>query len=431
MKKILLPLFAAVALCQSASAEYTMYLYDRDLGNFNRVSENGKYAVGCDQYDYTGSFIVDILNPAEMIEIEGGELYDITNDGMAVGAEYEVVSGSYYSRAAIYVNDEWVRLPESPDCVGQSLARAVSPDGKRIGGMMFCTAEDSEIGKKYYPCVWTLNESSNKYELTTYNTIELPDNMGFYTYDMSDDGTIITGLVNTYAGSQVPAIVKNGELKLWNKLEVKLWPFEYKDKTYYYDTGFVDDIEEGAQASYWFSGCLNSIKGRYAFGHRSVATNVDVETGTGTVTHYRSIYDTETDTFTDVKTGEFFSCGYDNTKAFYTKNNTAYIMNGDENVAVNEYYEVGDEETIAAVYDFDSEASVLACSYLWLNMSISSYCEAPALIVADKGPSAVNVVRVEKQGDNTIHDLQGRRIANDKALAPGIYIKNGEKFIVR
>jgi len=42
----------------------------------------------------------------------------------------------------------------------------------------------------------------------------------------------------------------------------------------------------------------------------------------------------------------------------------------------------------------------------------------------------LNVTEAQQQGDGYTYDLMGRRVNPDN-LTPGIYIKNGQKFMVK
>lgn len=420
----------------TVQADNRIYVYgsagDYYIGMLNRVSDNGKWVVGTDDIYRSCSYMLDVAKPEELVVVKGGELYDITDAGVAVGAYYENLGSEAepvnYCHASLYKDGQWVRLPEPVNLAGQSYARSVSPDGKKIGGMAFCDANDTELGAKYFPCVWTLDEETGDYDIECYK-MEMPSNMGFYTNDMTDDGTTLVGTLCANAGSTVPAVVKDGELLCWNKMEMKTWPFQYNGETHYYETAFIDGVQEGAQESYWFSGSFYYVNGDYAFGHRSIASDVDAEKGTGTVTHNRTIYNLKTGEFMDEPSATFFSCGIDSEHAFMTSGNTSYYVNeGSMRKLAKQFSLTGDME-VGAVYGIDSECRVLAGSTIWFNDAIGEYCECPALVVLDE--SAVDGVQVVRSdvSPTVVYDLSGRRV--DNASRPGIYVVGGNKVAVK
>ncbi len=390
----------AMLMPQALEAQSKVYFYkDSDdnylSGTLCRVSPDGRWAVGFDGAYETGSFIIDTEHPTEWTLVEGGELYDVTNDGVCVGARYTVLYSDgtpvNYAHAGIYHDGEWTMLKEPEECAGRSWAVAITRDGKRIGGHAFCSSA-GDAGSQYFPIVWDLDEATGEYLPTLFNEIDVPDNVGFYVRDMSDDGSVIVGEVYAYAGSAVPAMLRDGQLTLWNEMEWKEWPFEYGGNTYYFDCAFIDGIQEGAEESYWFRGSLAYIHGNYAFGHRSVATDVDRETATGTVTHYASVYNLSTGQWLDSQTDGLFTCGSDLEHIFFTTGaRCGYICEGDE-WWIEDYFDLYPELTPAAVYGFDDAGRVLVGSALNYNEVTGEYEESPALYILSEEivPSTVS-----------------------------------------
>ena len=436
MRRTLFVLAMALA-CVGLTAQNRVVVYEDGegyaFGLFNRVSDNGKWAVGCDDYFQTGSYIVDVERPETLNVISGGVLYDVSDDGMAVGAWYEnmgtPLEPAYACRAAYYKDGGWVRLTLPLETSGQSYARCVSADGKYIGGMIFCTAKDSEIGGKHYPCIWTYNDATEEYDLTCFNRMQLPGNMGFTVNDMSNDGSLIVGAIFTDAGGMVPAMVRDGKPVFWNKMEWKDWPYEIGGETMYLPTGFVDGIAEGTTAENWFDGAFYYINGDCVFGHRSVASNVDVEKATGDVTHNRCIYNVRTDQFTDEPSATAFSAGFDERHAFLVSGTTGYYLNDGAMRKINKSFDITSPVDVAAVYGFDCTYRVFACSIIWESELLGGLVESPALMLLEK-PGYDGIDNILSQPFTVeSYNLRGERVSGHNVK--GIRIVGGRKIVGR
>ena len=219
------------------------------FGYFNKVSANGKYAVGYDDMMGTGlayKWCADAPEELSFVSTDYNKitiLYDVTNDGVCVGgfttADYENVYPGYVS-----ADGEWTALPVPDDysttaamSQGLSSANAVTPDGSCIAGQYYVVVGESESPfggtieeRMLIPVLWVKN--GDAYELTEYRELgKAGNNMlynvetgqfedtgsdvnfnTFFVYDISNDGKTIVGVNTAETGGQNPAIIRDGKL---------------------------------------------------------------------------------------------------------------------------------------------------------------------------------------------------------------------------
>ncbi len=206
-------------------SEYvTLDGYDSSVYGSFRVSNNGKYAVACDESgdSYAGilwqreSNSITFVNDYTGEKADGVLLYDVADDGMMVGAYPTTVDGSFcWLPGYKYLGKEWVNLP-LPDNANMthaydmdycSYAVCVSSDSRVILGEVDLYREDST--SRWEPMLWFLDENGN---VTGTQTFEDQDygNQGFMGYDMTDDGSVIVGNVSSARGDYLPVIIRNG-----------------------------------------------------------------------------------------------------------------------------------------------------------------------------------------------------------------------------
>lgn len=245
--------------------------YSNTFGYFNKVSANGKYAVGYD--DMMGSnlaFMWKADSPEEMEIINNDYnkkiiLRDVTNDGLSVGGfntpENKTVYPGYRTPEG-----EWVALPVSEDysttgaSEGFSHANAVTPDGKYITGQYYIVMGEKEsplggmVELRYLlPVIW--EKDGDSYKLTEYRDLgEAGKNMlydaekgqfvdtekevsfqTFYVYDISNDGKTIVGMNTAETGGQNPAFIRDGKL-------MQLYDCN-NDATYTFNGGICNSID--------------------------------------------------------------------------------------------------------------------------------------------------------------------------------------------
>ena len=221
-------------------------------GVFNHVSSNGKYAVGCDDQGMTSEYGCAFLwrkdAPDQLESLSTKTLrvsaLDVSNDGIVVGS-YEVeAEGACYPAWRRVDNDEWFYLPvpenyseyQAKEGYFADEARAITPDGKYIGGNIQYkvgtyefqgTTFEKSIG---IPIVWKQNDNG-EYVIDSYNT-ELgkagnhrlleggrfvsPDRdvsaSYFFGRCITPDGKTYAGLNIAGSGGFNPAFVRDGIL---------------------------------------------------------------------------------------------------------------------------------------------------------------------------------------------------------------------------
>lgn len=108
------------------------------------ISNNGRWVVGGN--DRKG-FLLD-LSKDEMVEFEGAELYDVADDGTAVGSNH---SQNPDGNAAILINGEMVDIDLSELAVsyGMSCATGITPDGEYVVGWYWEYDESCYYAQQY------------------------------------------------------------------------------------------------------------------------------------------------------------------------------------------------------------------------------------------------------------------------------------------
>ncbi len=260
-KSLLLSAMMLVAGAASMSAQgYTSYGFTNVVftdnngetfapyGVFQKVSENGQYAVGTDIQVFSSSFLWKAENPSELECINATSnrisAFDVTNDGMIVGG-YEK-RADFEKKDIVYpayktLDGEWQTLPVHKDASTYYMksnddwintARAVTPDGKFIAGQ-----GHRKIGEKWESTfnkyldvadiiVYLWEKKGDTYEMTAFddlatkalylnettNTFETKyDSVSydFIVYNISDDGKTIVGVNFAETGGQNPTLIQN------------------------------------------------------------------------------------------------------------------------------------------------------------------------------------------------------------------------------
>ena len=222
-------------------------------GVLQKVSANGKYAVGYDSQMETNAVYLWCKDDPNNLSFDNAPInnrrsaYDVTNDGMIVGGvefrdpdfpDFEAVSYPGYK----VWGGEWNKLPV-PENFSEYYAtsdpieegRAVTPDGKYIAGHLHCIVGykttmfgDTEVSH-ITPCLWTRNEQGT-YDLTTVfsqlykNPMIYKDGAfvesgkdsvyfrEFIVWDISNDGKVIAGFSESGSGGFNPAIIRDGRM---------------------------------------------------------------------------------------------------------------------------------------------------------------------------------------------------------------------------
>lgn len=475
MKKTLLTLLAATAAL-SLSAEVKVYSFE-ELGEINGVSDNGFYGALTDP-DNGYAYLWNEKTPEQLIDIsavigEGGNFQndtdplattamDVSDDGIVVGSIQlgEVMYPAYYK------DGKWTLLPLDPNAMNTNEAICITPDAKTIAGYQFIYDPTADTGGKYYPCQWFLNDNGS-YTLKSYTDFELPDHLGFFPLTQTSDGKVIAGTVYCGVQSRINALLKDGQLFMFDKVEVRENPFEYAGKYYAgvdengkqiwvtdvndprvqlfkeeYINGYKDDSTplEG-----FFVNCDDN--GNF-YGVRSRVEDV-TEDGDGTVIREACIYNIDTeDWYTDSKYS-FFSAGIGE-EIIFTGNST--VIKDGEITTVKDAYDVVTDGVIGGINKISSDARVLGGVIGRFFEAIGDYVYYPFFVVTgeyagiqsvagnpDEGLVVVSTgcIEVANTDDVAVYDLNGKMISSDKKtfVEPGIYIvktgKKAYKVIVR
>lgn len=449
-------LLSGAVLCALMAQAETKFYTSNELGIVGGISNNGRYAAVFDDENSLG-YLWDAENPEEFTLVKGFQsskvmLYDVSDNGIAVGAYY--LGGCYYP---CFVKDGEVEALElSPYALYTNEARCISADGKIIGGYQMYKDPTAETGGRNRPCLWTLNEDSGEYELYIYADIELPEHQGFITNCMSDDGRVIGGRLYCAAGSEIPAIVKDGELIYWAELETRLEPFMYKDKILgYYEEYYIDGYHDGAMKTE-----PNFVTGEFSnidawgnlYGFRSHIEDLAEDGQSCRIVNYACVYNYENDEWTEAPT----SGGI---RSYLTGLNGQYIFGNGNNVLVSDNDSEERKNTVTGEFDFTSnrgitgvfrtsvDGKVLGGCTQEMNPATGEYQYFPFVVVLDEplvdAPSSVEIIPAAKNlavvlsagridiagAEGTVYDLDGRMIGTGTSfqVAPGTYVvKSGE-----
>ncbi|MDE7161035.1 MAG: hypothetical protein K2O24_09405 [Muribaculaceae bacterium] len=452
MKKSLLLSAAAMAIL-AANAETKIYTSD-ELGIIGGVSSNGRYAAIYDDENNLG-YIWDAENPEEFKLIDGVEsgkveLYAVSDNGIAVGA-YSV-KGTYYYYPCYVTPDGTVHdLPRVPHTLYTNYATCVNSDASVITGYMHFNDPDPDIPGKYTPAQWFRNEDG-EYDVVIYNDLDLPPHQGFITTAASEDGRVIAGRLYCAAGSEIPALVVDGELKYWNKLETRIEPFIYKGQILdYYEEYYIDGFHDGANAEY-FSGQFSDMDAwGNVYGYRTHVEDLNEETGEGKLVMTSCIYNYNDDEWWDMpNTGgvQGFSCGL-NREYMFTRGNRMVVAGEDVDEVKSLTSEFGFSApmSITGVIRCSKDGKVLGANTELSNPATGEYQYFPMLIVLDEPlvedpGSGIEIVKGNDMtlllstgridiigGEGYVYDLNGRLagIGSTIHVAPGAYVvKVGE-----
>lgn len=391
MKKILL-LSALAAVAVSAQAETKFYTFDT-LGEIGGVSPNGKYVAIADlDDDYGYRWCID--EPEKLVQMTGTYkdkfcAYGVDDNGLVVG-NYFKKNGSY--QTAYWENGEVKDLPMSPNVINLCAARCITADGGVIGGYMFYKDPTSEIGGRNYPCRWVRNDEG-EYELD-FEPIPLPDHQGFITTSMNADGSILGGRLYVGAGSEVPALFKDGELVFWNKLETRLVPFIYKGEIQaYFEHYFVDGMDDYSKSP---TGGVNVLLGEFSrcdaqgnfYGRRDVVLSASEDGLDCDIASYATIYNPETEEWTELPTGggiRTFSCGI-NGEFVFCNGSTMLSWDNGEMLKDNVQDKFGftSPTTFTGITDTSADGKVLAGIREQLNPATGENEYYPVIVVLDE-----------------------------------------------
>lgn len=431
MKKLLLGAsLASMALSFSMNAETKYYSGNPDevFGLLTGVSGNGQYAVVADDENRV-AYYWDINNPEEFKALrENAELYAVADNGVAVGATYG--EGKY--RAVVYypAANEWINLPEHLDVMNMQYATCITPDATVIAGYEFDRDEGAERGGRFYPVVWTLNESTGDYDLLTFNDLELPDHQGFITQCMTPDGKFIGGRLYCGAMAEIPALidVENHSIIYWNKLETRIEPFEYKGEILgYFEEYYIDGYHDTRSDNTFmgeFVGCDHD--GNF-YGRRTVALSVSEDGQDADLKNYACIYNCYTEEWTDIDKVTGFSIGFDNATKVFATNAKMVLISEDGEAEVESIFDglgFSTSDDVAAITHGSADGKVLGGIYGIFNPAKGIPDYYPFMIILDEPLSGISEIAVDRNSDIMILVAAGQiEVAGAKNIA--VYDMNG------
>ena len=462
--RLLLSAVLAAGAMTAGAAEF--YTTDQ-LGEVYGISDNGRYAAITD-IEGQISYIWDSENPSEFTLLDGlfrkSEAYDVSNDGMVVGG---VLDYDKWKPAYTDANGDWQILPLNANFSNIGYATNVSPDGMTIVGYM-SDVNPVDENKTNYPCKWTKNADGG-WDLHSYNNITLPTHQGFFTtcFLQKDGKEIIGGYVFTNWGGVTNALLVDGELKIWNKMEWREGPWIYKGKyegtdengkqiwlddpndprVNMYPEAYIDGFYEGngGTEDMFAGGFFDCDWYGNFFGQRTQVRDVK-EDGTGRLINGATIYSLKDEKFTDYNE-ESTDGRY---SSFSTGVGTGYVFLPGDNVLVDGETESMTEKwgfapsyAITAVMKHSENGKVLGGMTQEQNPATGEMQYCPFFLILDEplveisavekvegeiskvGISAEpGMIRVFGASEVAVYDLNGRLVGNSaaNAVAPGIYV---------
>lgn len=463
---------AIAALASLAAQAQNQSYFTDNLGEVNGVSDNGRYvAIGDTENNHAylwdsnnSNVFTDIsadpaltANRPSAQRVVGSQAYDVTDDGSMVVGMLLYADG--HSTGAYYKDGVWTPLPLHPASLNTTEAIAVTPDGKTIGGYSFISDVTSEIAGRYYPVQWILNDAG-VYELHAYTDIELPDHQGFMPLTQSPDGKAIAGTLYCAVQSNIPALVIDGQLKIFNELTEKSEPWIFRGK-YYCGTDengkqiWSDDPNDPRIVLFTesyidgFKDSETAVEGSLAFcdndgnfyGMRTLITNVD-ENGGGTLRKGATIYNVNTDTWTDNFDLSFYTAGVGQDLMFA---NDGIVMIDGKRRYIQEEYGIESPRPIAGINKISMNGKVLGGLGYEINPASGEYQYFPFVTVLEGAFSGIKTVYggsdrpsfivsrgtilLRNAESMDVYDLNGRLVASgaSASVAPGIYVvKSGD-----
>lgn len=423
MKKFLLSLSIATTfslLPLKAETQYFASDPDEVYGIMNGISPNGKYAVVSDDENLVAYFW-DIESPDEYETVAfDALLYDVTDNGIAVGS---ILDGSKFKAVVYdYNTDEWTQLPDHLALLNEQYAVCITNDAKVIAGYEFDRDADAELGGRYYPVVWTLNEASGEYEITTFNDLPLPDHQGFITECMTPDGKFLGGRLYCAAMSEVPAMIdiEKHEIIFWNELETRIEPFYFKGEILgYYEEFYIDGYHDTTNENTFSGEFISCDANGNFYGHRTVALSVSEDGQDADLEHYACIYNYKTGEWTDILGVTTFSIGYDAKIMFASDAKMVVIENGEEEIeSIFNGLGFESKDEISAITKGSADGKVLGGIYGIFNPAKQAPDYHPFMVLLDHSLSEISEITIDNGSDIMILVARGQiEVAGAKSVA--------------
>ncbi len=381
-----------------------------------RVSDNGEYAVGYDGENLYGAYYwqratgeLTFAGEYAGTKYDGDPaiLNDVANNGMMVGAHRTTITKTDGTSITIWVpayrfidSEEWHYLPLPDEAVlsypydmeYNSFAYRVSPDAKVICGEMYVA--DPVLGKnRFEPMLWILDDEQNVVSTQTFYGLEY-GNQGVEIYDMSDDGSVIVGMVTSNRGDFMPMFIQDGVL---NTLDGPTLTWVADDNRWEHLDANGDEIDE----EFW----------------EGVATYID---NSGNIYYYNLDGDCNYTYYTfNVTTGERKE--YDQ---FVTCGSYGVVVGMGQVVESPKDFDLAGIYTVLSMSD---DATVFAGA----GMAYTSWGDGynyPAIVVLDESAldDGITTPDITPDAQHLMFNLAGQRIIHRQK---GLTIENGKKVI--
>ncbi len=414
MKKYLLLAGAALMAFGTLSAKTEFYPADTEtMGVVNKVSKNGRYAIVNDD-EANRNYLWDAQNPGEYTYIGSRSFrkvnaYGITDDCTMVGSAYKE-GGKWRPVVRKGLDGDWEELTVNEAALNTAEAVAISNDGKYIAGYEMVQGgkiEEEMIKGAYYPCMWTRNDDG-EYEYTSYFGIDIPNQQGFITTCLSEDGRVIGGYVHAgCSDGYLPAMMLDGKFVMFDTVEERMEPWYYNGELKGYNLVSYIDGYKDTEALYTFAGGFFSIdEAGNLYGCRTTAEKVK-EDGSGILYYHAAVYNIEEekwyyydDVLNDAMTARF-SCGKDRELMFCAAAKM-YQKGEVSDITTTLHFAKEFEPTVTGITHMSDDTRTLGGMYEIMNPATGMPQYYPFMLVLDKDALDYSGIEIAKAEDSTI-----------------------------
>lgn len=443
MKKLLLASFALATMGAYAADFYPAPI--EMVGDCTGISDNGKYACWSNSDDRY-SYMIDVDDIDNMIRLQNTELMDVSDDGIFVGSRYYPNTNGKYL-PGYYKDGAWHDLPVTPETLNTNDATCITPDGKVIAGHLFCLSLNPDVPGGFYPARWDWNEADQEYKLTLYNEFDYGDHQGMYITCISPDGRMMGGSLFWGFSAQLDAAIIDGELKVWEDLEMRQMPWTYKGQIMGYEPGYFINGFRDENSTYTFDDVIYSCdnEGNFYMSRTEVTELTDEEAGKGSISQNSAIYNYLTDEWVYNFEYNGWCCGL--RQQYMFPFGPYVVVDGVENNLVDYFNLDTQGREMSHVSRISMNGKVFGGATREFNEAIMEYDYTPYLAVnenplfpessvnqiAAKGTQGmfVNKGNIDFCGNvGEVYTVDGRLAGKGTSvsLAPGIYVaRNGNE----
>lgn len=469
MKKFLL-CAALAAASLPAMAESKVYYFKADddasfdqMGQAYAVSRYGNYAVIVDDemnmcylWRKSDPEKLELLNAyqPDKDRYQALEIRAITDDGLMTGS---IRDGNRWIPFVRQIDGEMIQLPLHENALNLNYPCGISDDGNVIGGYIGMRAVDEDGIGGSHPVLWVKGDDG-EYELHMNEKLALPRHQGANVTCMYSDGTAegtyLGGSVWCGAGSTIPFIYHNNELKIWDTLETVQVPWYYKGEV----RGHVWATTINGKRDYYFtendaidSGIYGSDYAGNFYGRRVEVYDIkstdpeDPDYGNAKHRYKYGIYNINTDQWELRDGNDAINAGIDG-KIIFTDKAMVYPDGLDSTPVSFNAYTGADARAVMGVSRMSCDGSVIGLVYAGMD-SMGVQHAYPVMVVLDHPLVSINDIQADPESESVIltyngtievigttnvevYDLDGHRVsttATTANLTPGIYIVKTEK----